>query len=350
MTRIALLTECRPFNPNRTEEEHLVSVGGNTGNNAYITALKDIFGADHLNYGQLDKALNEDMYDVFIVGNLSWIVENTELPPFYIDAFNKITDKGKKFIPISVGTQVHDYLSDFKYHPETLKLLQRISDQAIIACRGYYTAELLYKNGVRNIEVVGCPSLYHRKDPNFVIQKRNKFLDMDLKCATGITPWPNKRMDKNKIKQFFDYAISNRVDFIEQANTRWIEVITRSDQAFKERFAEYWNNYSKIFYNIDDWREYSRSLDFSFGGRFHGNVIPLLEGVPSLFISIDARTREMCDYFKFPTIDILDFNFDWTLNELYDMTDYTKFNQSYKQIYEKFVNYVQSNGLYIVRK
>lgn len=345
MTRVALLTECRPYNPNRTVEEQLISVGGNTGNNAYITALKDIFGAAHLNYGQLDNALKEDKYDVYIVGNLSWIVENTKLPPFYLEAFDKIIKNGKRFIPISVGTQVHDFKSDFKYHPETLKLLREISDQAVIACRGYYTAEILNKNGVKNIEVIGCPSLYHRKDPDFKIEKKQ--LTSNFKTATGITPWPNKRMDKNKVKQFFNFVIENKVDFIEQANTAWIEVITKSNEAFKSKFNDYWNSYSKIFFNIDDWREYARGLDFSFGGRFHGNVIPLLEGIPSLFISIDARTKEMCDYFQFPTIDILDFNFDMSINDLYEMTDYTKFNCSYKEKYFKFEKFVKSNGLSI---
>ena len=80
-------------------------------------------------------------------------------------------------------------------------------------------------------------------------------------------------------------------------------------------------------FNIDEWRNYAKTLDFSFGGRFHGNVIPLLEGVPALFISIDARTREMCEYFRFPTIDIKQFRYNYTIDELYELADYTEFNK-----------------------
>lgn len=349
MTRVALLTECKSFDPNRTDDEHLISVGGNTGNNAYITALMDIFGSERVNYGQLDKALNEDKYDIYLVGNLSWIVENSELPPFYYDAFKKIIGRKKRFVPISVGTQVYDYKSDFQYHPQTLLMLKEISDQAVIACRGYYTAEMLNKNGIKNIEVIGCPSLYHKKDPNFKISKKSKSLGLEAKVATGITPWPNKRMNVDTIKKFFEYAIKNKIDFIEQANTKWIDLITKNDKDFSKRFFEYWEKYSKIFYNITEWRKYARDLDFSFGGRFHGNVIPLLEGVPSLFISIDARTKEMCEYFKFPTLDILEFDPELTIDQLYQMADYSEFNSIYQELFSKFEKYANKNGLQIAK-
>lgn len=346
MSRIALLTECRVYNEQRNFEEQLIAVGGNTGNNAYVTALKDIFGAEHVNYGQLDKVLSEDRYDIYIVGNLSWIVENSELPSFYHEAFRKIISKGKRFVPISVGTQVVDYKSDFKYHPNTLKLLKDINEQAIIACRGEYTLELLHKNGIKNAEAVGCPSLFHTKDYKFKVNKRNK-LRKNAFVATGITPWASKHLSIDKIKEFFMYAKRNNVDFIEQANTKWIEHITKLDKQFSNELLSYLDKNNKIFFNIEEWRDYSRELDFTFGGRFHGNVIPLLEGVPALFITIDARTREMTEYLKLPSIDIRDFKFDMSIEQLYDLTDYTKFNSSYTDLYIKFERLANKNGLWI---
>ena len=52
--------------------ERTISVGGNSGNNAYVAALQDIFRANRIDYNQLDLALQNDEYDVYIVGNLSW--------------------------------------------------------------------------------------------------------------------------------------------------------------------------------------------------------------------------------------------------------------------------------------
>ncbi|RAT98744.1 polysaccharide pyruvyl transferase family protein [Brevibacillus sp. Leaf182] len=348
MNRVAILTECKPYNPNRTFTEQLNSVGGNTGNNAYITALMDIFSAVRVDYELLDKALEDDEYDVYIVGNLSWIVEDTPLPDFYYDAFRKIISKGKKFVPISVGTQVFDYKADFKYDPTTLSFLKEISEQAVIACRGEYTAEVLSSNGVKNVEVIGCPSLFHTKDPNFKLSKRN-YLRKNPRIATGITPWPNEKMSTSLVKEYLGYAIRNKIDFIEQADNSWIEFLSETDKSFKGLFHTYFKRFGKMFFDIEEWRAYSRELDFSFSGRFHGNVIPLLEGVPSLFISIDARTKEMCEYFKFPTIDIQEFCFDKTLEELYEMADYTEFNKSYSDAFIKFENYVKKNNLKIVK-
>ena len=100
MNRVALLTECLIYREDRTLEEQFAAVGGNTGNNAYLTALKGIFSAA-LNYRNLDKSLSEDKYDVYITRNMSWIIENKEVPPFYYDAFKKITRNGKRLVPIT---------------------------------------------------------------------------------------------------------------------------------------------------------------------------------------------------------------------------------------------------------
>ncbi|NBD27568.1 polysaccharide pyruvyl transferase family protein [Paenibacillus glycinis] len=347
MKRVALLTECLIYREDRTFEEQFAAVGGNTGNNAYLTALKDIFGADHLNYQNLDKSLSEDKYDVYIVGNLSWIIENKEVPSFYYDAFKKITKNGKRFVPISVGTQVHTYKSDFRYHPSTLKFLKKISEQACIACRGDYTAELLSKNGVKNVEAVGCPSMFHSRDPEFNFTKRRTLRD-GARVATGITPWPNPTMPVSFVKSFFEYSIQNQIDFIEQAETIWIDQLFGSQPEFHGQLINYLNRYSKLFFDIEQWRLYSRGLDFSFSARFHGNVIPLMEGVPTLFVSIDARMNEMCEYFKFPTLQVNEFDFNWSLSELYDMADYTAFNKTYREAYRKFENLANINELKIV--
>ena len=73
-----------------------------------------------------------------------------------------------------------------------------------------------------------------------------------------------------------------------------------------------------------------------------------MEGVPTLFVSIDARMNEMCEYFKFPTVQVNEFNFNWSMSELYDMADYTAFNRSYSEAYRKFENLANKNELKII--
>ncbi|MBK8536751.1 MAG: polysaccharide pyruvyl transferase family protein, partial [Candidatus Competibacteraceae bacterium] len=64
-------------------------------------------------------------------------------------------------IIIGVGAQTNDRTMASPIHPNTLRLMRLISDRsASIGVRGYYTAEVLAANGIHNVRVIGCPSIY----------------------------------------------------------------------------------------------------------------------------------------------------------------------------------------------
>ena len=58
------------------------------------------------------------------------------------------------------------------------------------------------------------------------------------------------------------------------------------------------------FFDIEDWMNYIRNFHFVLGTRFHGTLIALLNGIPSVAFVIDARTREMCELLNIPHVDI----------------------------------------------
>jgi len=60
------------------------------------------------------------------------------------------------------------------------------------------------------------------------------------------------------------------------------------------------------FFNTSQWRAWCSTMDFSFGRRFHGNVISMQAGVPSLMVAVDDRMREMLDFSGLPNIDTCD--------------------------------------------
>jgi hypothetical protein len=57
------------------------------------------------------------------------------------------------------------------------------------------------------------------------------------------------------------------------------------------------------FYDTNQWRAWTSTMDFSFGRRFHGSVIALQAGVPSLMVTVDDRMREMLDFSGLPCIE-----------------------------------------------
>ncbi len=62
------------------------------------------------------------------------------------------------------------------------------------------------------------------------------------------------------------------------------------------------------FFDTNQWRAWTSAMDFAFGRRFHGNVIALQAGVPSLIVAVDDRMREMLNFSGLPKVEAEDLN------------------------------------------
>ena len=62
------------------------------------------------------------------------------------------------------------------------------------------------------------------------------------------------------------------------------------------------------FFDTNQWRAWASTMNFSFGSRFHGNIITLQASVPSLMVAVDDRMREMLEFVGLPYIDKADLN------------------------------------------
>ena len=72
------------------------------------------------------------------------------------------------------------------------------------------------------------------------------------------------------------------------------QLIGRNSFRASDELKRSLNLYS--FYDTNQWRAWTSTMDFSFGRRFHGSVIALQAGVPSLMVTVDDRMREMLDF------------------------------------------------------
>ncbi|MCY1300910.1 hypothetical protein D9M70_504980 [compost metagenome] len=45
-------------------------------------------------------------------------------------------------------------------------------------------------------------------------------------------------------------------------------------------------------------------MDFNFGRRFHGSIIAMQAGVPSLMVAVDDRMREMLGFTGLPSVEV----------------------------------------------
>ena len=74
-------------------------------------------------------------------------------------------------------------------------------------------------------------------------------------------------------------------------------------------------------------------------------MVPVLAGVPALFVVFDSRTRELTDFFSLPTIDAADFDPQKPLQYYYELADYSRFNRRYPILLENFIDFCLENGL-----
>lgn len=59
-----------------------------------------------------------------------------------------------------------------------------------------------------------------------------------------------------------------------------------------------------MFFDIQQWEQYLINNEFGFGvgGRFHGNLMTMLQGIPSLWLVHDSRTSELTEVLKLPRL------------------------------------------------
>ncbi len=157
-----------PVLPTHSLSQKINIVGGNTGNIVFDTSLKTIFG----NTISFSDDLSEKMklYDALVIHNVIWITEKTTLSDV-----KGILDKigSKPVIPISVGIQTGLNAKEFNFDPNCINVQKELQERAVLGVRGYRTAEFLNSVGIKNIRVIGCPSMYYQFSYNLSIEKKN---------------------------------------------------------------------------------------------------------------------------------------------------------------------------------
>lgn len=320
-------------------EEKFQKLAHNTGNMLFWHSLKATLDLDVKSNWYINNPdkLNLSEYKAFVTTDLIWIRQNVSY-----SYLNKVLDilGDLPLVPISIGLQSNDYNPDFILHPETVDVIKRISERCVMGVRGYYTAEILKKYGIENFKVIGCPSMYM---PGVDFAKISN-VPKEIKKVTANFETAYGKFDSHK-SDFLKYCAANNFSFVEQVQSG----INEGNFSDSEDFAEVkgWiDAQGHCFFDVEQWREYMRGFDFSMGLRFHGNVMALWEGVPALFITCDSRTKELCEFYSLPNINITEFDVAKPIHYYYNLADYFNFTKRYKYCYNSFFDFIKENDLY----
>lgn len=263
-----------------------------------------------------------------------------------------------RIVMIGAGAQADDYNESISLTRGTRRFLDILSERSSsIGVRGVYTAEVLARLGIRNVDVIGCPSIFFNCDPAFSIKSkvRNK---RKIKSAFHCTP---SGFYRDNIASLIAFGIKNSESYIAQSEKELFGLHSKikQEQEFTKFFFHYYNdgaisptesqdwfrNNTRWFFDLNSWFEYMKNLDFTFGARFHGNMAGILLGVPALNMVFDTRTREMCEYLNLPYMHLKDFNSDMTINDLYRKADFSLFNHTFPVKYKTYRDFLIKNGL-----
>ncbi len=306
------------------------SLGCNTGNLAFWTAIERLFNTKRLDYNLPDFS----GLDNVILTDLIWIREGDTYPKI-----DRLLDECQlPFVPISVGLQAKDITHQFELNPQVVRILARLQERATIGVRGEYTASVLEKYHIKNMEVIGCPSLYYWNNPHLKVQ--GEFGHGALSCNFS-TFYSGLSVPE---KWFLSYCADRYALFVEQT-LHPLLVRHTNDEKYFAYISSWLSRRKEIYLSQDMWLQAMADIDFSMGARFHANVMALRAGKKALFVTCDSRTQEMTTYFQLPTMAISEFDKSKPLEYYFDKADYTAFNKNYELRYNTFSDFCIRNNL-----
>ncbi|MET8407138.1 polysaccharide pyruvyl transferase family protein [Streptomyces sp. NPDC005195] len=297
--------------------------------------------------------INEE-YDAFVVP-----LANAFRPSFE-PQLRRLTQLISKLrIPVvvpGIGAQ-----AGLDYDPARLKPMEPavrefvaavLDRSASIGVRGEFTERYLKDMGFRDVEVIGCPSMFmYGKDLD--VRKSAPALGPESRIAVNASHSAVKSQGLDRVIRgthtrypYLRFVGQNLSD-ARQLHWRDLSDPNGSVTAMPTHPDHPMYREGKVRVYIDPvtWIDDLRDFDFSFGSRIHGNIAALLAGTPATVLCGDSRTLELCRYFDIPHRRINALPRDLDPAELYAEADFGALTGGHQERFERFTGFLDRNGL-----
>jgi len=359
MKRILLRSGKDPFeiaSPETTLEANLIA--DNSGNLVFMEAAHKILSApgvevvaDHRAVSPRDAARINAEYDAYVVPLANAFRPSFE--PLLIHLTQVIERLRIPVVILGVGAQ-----GTLDYDTRRLKPIERsvrafaravLDRSPSIGVRGELTREYLRGLGFRDVEVIGCPSMFMWGE-NLRVEKRVPGLERDARISLNVSPYvkamgsvvmANVERYPNLTYVAQDIATLQLLVWGESAKAAATQAsvpVHGSHPLFAGRRA-------RLYVDPWPWIRDLREADFSFGTRIHGNIAALLAGTPAYVFAHDSRTLELARYFGIPHRAMRDVPADVDPADLYAEADFTALNDGHPARLAAFLDYLSRNGL-----
>ncbi|MET8448536.1 polysaccharide pyruvyl transferase family protein [Streptomyces sp. NPDC005209] len=243
-----------------------------------------------------------------------------------------------------------------RIEPTVREFVSAVLDRsASIGVRGEFTEQYLLDMGFRDVEVIGCPSLFmhggqldvHKRAVALTPESRIaingshsavRSQGLDRVIADAHARYPHLRF----VGQNLSDARQLHWRDLSDANAEVTAMPTHPDHPM------YREDKVRVYIDPVTWIDDLRSFDFSFGSRIHGNIAALLAGTPATVLCGDSRTLELCRYFEIPhqRLDKVAKNpAAADPARLYEQADFGGLVGGHRERFERFTAFLDKNGL-----
>ena len=336
------------------------SIGGNSGNLLYAQSVFRtlMVGEDtnlvpnYYRYAPLSPARVNEHFDAFIIPLAD------AFRPNYPELINMTEFIERLTIPcvvIGVGLRApFDYTPGrhFDFDDDVKRFVKAVLKRsAKIGVRGEITSAYLSSLGFKEGQdhtVIGCPSMYtfgRELQVKDVPQSYDAHVCVNATVTSNITRANNFIF--KEARKFADYH------FLPQLHSEY--VLNYAGMRYKHKKTGYYPDSLMsaemregrilTFNNARAWSDFTSTVDFSFGGRLHGNIGALLGGTPGLLFTKDARTRELADYHQLPSIPEVAIEEDASIFDYIEKADFSTYKKIHPENFDRYTHFLDENGL-----
>lgn len=217
-----------------------------------------------------------------------------------------------------------------------------------IGVRGEFTERYLNHLGFRDVDVIGCPSMF-LWGPDLQVEKRVPTLTANSPIGLTLSPY------LHQMGPFVEAhtRVYPRLTYFPQ-DLATLRLLLHGGPPISgappdiplhvghQLFAE-----DRVRFHVEPWTwiDDLRHQDFVIGTRIHGTITALLAGTPAYLIAHDSRTLELARYFDIPFKRIRRLKPRHEAAFLYAKADFTALNAGHVERFDRFLRFLDHHGL-----
>lgn len=248
---------------------------------------------------------------------------------------------------------------------EQVRLWKMIAERThSIGVRGAFTAELLADHGIRNVEVVGCPTLFRARTPAHCLKGTGAYpgsrvaFSIRRETGAGYTQDPAEflRLQKAIIERLAGiYELFLTAHGEVEEKILYYRDPLRMEEAVATLRAAGWLGEGSVLEDLYNRRlffttaarfmdDFNHAMDATIGYRVHGVLPALAVGTPGILLRYDARSAELAEALDVPIVDPEE-ALHTPIGELFSRERFAAFERNFAGHYQRMKGFIEANGV-----